>query len=372
MRKLITLILAAVFAAGLFPVAFAVSVSDFNDVAGHWGEAHLTKLIEAGVIVGDGRGNAMPDRLITHWEAAIMLSKVFGVSYNDDVPKLGMSRLEAFTAIRNAFRIPSAARSFLSAFPDIDDVAGGAQDHILAMEAAGMIAGKNGRIAPADAVTRAEFAALLAKCAGLIIDGDTDFENAEWERAVIRRPGLTVKSLTVEYLTIAQGVGDGGVTLENCDAGSLYVFGGGKDSIRLVDSNVTGLIMDPLPSGGVRVFVDESSLVEGMTISLTGGLDGLYATIGINFKEIMSMIGFGIVSISEENPALAFFGQGGGITMKDGIWLKETEDLDWTESDGEFNVLVLSGEAAILLIVSEGRQFVITVDATGLTGNGTE
>ncbi|MCL2003238.1 MAG: S-layer homology domain-containing protein [Oscillospiraceae bacterium] len=501
-RQITALTVSALFAASLIPAALA-NVQDFNDVAGHWGEEHLTKLIQAGVIAGDGKGNAMPDKAIERYEAAIMLSKVFGLNsldledavtghysditaeslYVDDYinniiaagfmvgtggafePNRGIPRDEAFTAVRNAFRLPDAPEAFVSAFPDFGEVPDWAEGHILAMEAAGMIAGKNGLIAPADAVSRAEFATLLAKAAGVFIDEDTDFDGAELERAIIRSPGLTADSLTAEFLVVAQGVGSGDVTLDGCDVGVLYLFGGGTDSVYLTGTSVTELVINTSVTGGVRVVADEGSLVEsvkiysegavldgdgeilnvvdytaedggadqnplgvtaetvhesvtaavasredGADITLTGELDyednifrsrsaldfeavvgddgrplpavlnGAFTAVEINLKAVMAAIGFETVDISQSNLALSAYAQDGGskinqpanITVKDGVWLKETEGRVPAEFDDEFNVLVLGGEIATLQIVSDGRSFTLTIDATGLTVNGAD
>ncbi|MDR0325816.1 MAG: S-layer homology domain-containing protein [Oscillospiraceae bacterium] len=309
-RKLAAMAVTAVFTVSLLPAALSASVSDFKDVAGHWGESHLGKMIEAGVIAGDGKGNAMPDKRIERYEAAIMLSKIFGLNnltladavtgnYTDITaaspyveeyinniiaagfmvggagkfePNRDIPREEAFTALRNAFRIPDAPEAYESSFPDFEDVSDWAEGHILAMEAAGMIAGKNGKIAPNDTITRAEFAALLSKGVGMFIDAEFDFEGAEHERAIVRNPGLTLENLTIEVLTIAQGVGDGDVTLENCDIGVLFIRGGGENSIHLINSNVTEMIIDTAVTGNVRIVIDETSLVEMVRIYSEGAV----------------------------------------------------------------------------------------------------
>ncbi|MDR0293814.1 MAG: S-layer homology domain-containing protein [Oscillospiraceae bacterium] len=296
-RKLAALALALVFSVSLLPAALAAGAQNFTDVAGHWGESHLAKMIEAGVIAGDGKGHAMPDKPIERYEAAVMLSKVFGLNrldlgdavtghytdidatspyvetYINNViaakfmqgsagqfePYRSIPREEAFTALRKALRIPDAPGAFVSRFPDFDDVPGWAEGHILAMEAAGMISGKDGKIAPADVITRAEFAALLSKGISLFIDADTDFEDAELKRAVIRKPGVTLENLTIEELILLEGV-DGGVTLVNCDIGTLTVRGG--ETVQLVASSVTELLIDATFPGAVHVDVDEDSLVE--------------------------------------------------------------------------------------------------------------
>ncbi|MCL1807320.1 MAG: S-layer homology domain-containing protein [Oscillospiraceae bacterium] len=267
-RKLAAILLAAVFTVYQLPAAVSADATAFHDVAGHWGEAHLVKLIEAGVMIGDGNGKAMPDRELQGSEAAVMLAKIFGIDVLSlDEALTGyfrtgsvVSREEAFVTIRKVFQIPDAPVSFTSAFPDYNNVSWGAEDHLLAMEYAGMISGKNGKIAPKDAVTRAEFAALLSKGIGDFIDKNADFANAEMRNTLIRKPGVTVENLTVEQLTVARGAGSGSILLQNCDIGTLHIGGGGE--IHLINTNVTELIVNAPQTGHVRIVIDADSLVE--------------------------------------------------------------------------------------------------------------
>jgi hypothetical protein len=302
MRKIISLTVAAVLVLGFLPAARA-SLS-FADISGHWSEGYMTKMIAAGVVVGDGKGFAMPDKGIERYEAAIMLARAFGLGSLDlpdavvgnysDInagsmfvaeyinniiaagfmtgsggrfePQREILRQEAFTALQNAFRFQEAPGSFVSSFPDFNDVPDWARESVLAMEAAGMLNGKNGKIAPSETITRAEFAALLSRAAGIFIDADTDFENAEADRAFIRKPGLKAENLTAERLTVAQGVGDGGVYLGGCDIGVLHVFGGGDGTVRLIGTSVTELIVGTSLAGGVRIYIGEDSIVETVII----------------------------------------------------------------------------------------------------------
>jgi hypothetical protein len=257
MRKLLTLA-AAVLLICFIPKAEAAH--GFADLSGHWSEEHMVKMADAGVIIGYG-GGVMPDRAVTHREAAIMLARMFGTGAGDvsDVPDSAMNRFEAFTVIRGAFRLPNAPPGFSSRFPDMADIPG--LTDILAMEYAGMIFGKSGRLALNDAVTRAEFATLLSRGAGVIIDSDADFEGAELPRVFISKPGLTVSGLTVESLTVAQGAGSGSITLANSDIGSLNIFGGGQ--ITLAGTSVTLLVID---AAGISVFACAGSLIESAVI----------------------------------------------------------------------------------------------------------
>jgi hypothetical protein len=253
-KRLTTLALTAVFA--LLPAAIAAD--GFTDVAGHWGEEHLTRLIEAGVIVGDGRGRAMPERPVALYEADVMLSKVFGYDMTGmEIDRPLPLRQDALAIIRNAFRLPDAPPSFRSKFTDFYDVSEGLRGAVGALEYAGLISGRRGKIAPRDTITRAEFAALLSKSICAFIDEDTDFKGAELARAVVRRADITVKNLTAEYLFIAEA---DNVTLEGCDLGTIFILGN-EGSLRLVKTNVTELFS----AESVSISTDGGSIIEQPT-----------------------------------------------------------------------------------------------------------
>jgi hypothetical protein len=257
-KRLAALALTVLFC--VLPAA-AADVSAFTDVSGHWAEEHLTKLIEAGVIAGDGKGRAMPDRSVILSEMITMLEKSLGV-YTPGVevvydPNPALLREDVLAYIRINFAFPSAPPYFRSKFTDFDTVSSGAGEAVLALEYAGMISGRRGRIAPQENITRAEFAALLSKAVCAFIDENTDFKGAELERAIIRRPGLTVKNLTAEYLHIFQN--NGGATLEGCDLGTVYIGGGGgSGDVYIVGSNVTEIFN----RNNIRIIADDDSVVE--------------------------------------------------------------------------------------------------------------
>jgi len=250
MKKLTALLIAATLTLSVFPAAVAGDVSTFHDVAGHWGEVHLTKMIEARIIVGDGRGYAMPDKPVTRSEAEVMVYKLVGLEYNykesPDLPREG-----AISLIYGFFGDEEPPLSFRSSFTDFDEVSDSRKYSVLVLEYMGLISGWNGKIFPHDTVTRAEFAALLSKAAGVFINEDTDFEGAELERATIRTPGITVKNLTAEYLFVDAM---DGVTLEGCDIGTVVCRDG---VIHLVNTSVTEML-----APRADVIADEHSVIE--------------------------------------------------------------------------------------------------------------
>jgi hypothetical protein len=200
----------------------------------------------------------MPDRPVTHSEADVMLAKSFGFehSYEKSPP---LPREIALLMIRRAVPLSGAPPWFVSTFTDFDEISenpDNRREAVLALEYARMISGWNGKIHPHDTVTRAEFAAMLSKLICVFIDEDTDFESAELERVVIRRPGITVKNLTAEYAVIAAYAD--GVTLEGCDMGTVRMYAG-ADTVYLAGTSIAELYKGDAGSG---VISDEDSIVE--------------------------------------------------------------------------------------------------------------
>jgi hypothetical protein len=275
MRKFAILALAAVF---IIPAALAAGRPEFHDVAGHWAEEHLVKMIEADILRGDGTGNALPNQPIRWHEVDIMLARVFGADpvYPDSGRNREIARHEAITAAVGSFDLPPVPLSFTSRFSDFSSVPEGSRASVLVMEAAGILVGKDGKIAPYDTFTRAEFITMVSRITGVIIDNDTNFNNAEVARAFIRYPGLTVTGLTAEFLTVAQGVSD--TTFANCDIGTLYLRGG-EGSVDLAGSYVTEMQINTALPGNIHVTVDGSSITELVKIVHPGAVIGGTGTV---------------------------------------------------------------------------------------------
>lgn len=409
-NKLASMILALVFTFSLLPAAMAANVADFTDVANHWGKVHLTKMIEAGIIAGDGQGHAMPDKPIERYEAAIMLSKVFGLNnldledaitgnftdiaitdtyvdtYINNIVAVGfmkgdagkfdlyrsIPRKEAFTALRKALRLPDAPADYTSKFPDFDDVSDWAQGHVLAMEAAGLISGKDGKIAADDTITRAEFAAILSKAVGTFIDSDTDFEDATLNRAIIRKPGLTVENLTVtDYMIIAHGVGEGDATLEGCDINSLDVYGGGENSIHLNNTSVTTLTIETTVTGAVRIAADADSILEtvrvnsdGVKISSTGSV----VKIEINANNVVILAADAEVVIADDIEGTVVNGDEveGGQTVNSGDLPEEpSEPVEPSEPEYPYEATVNAVHESVTAEVTEATETALTIKLTG-------
>ncbi|MBB6689843.1 VCBS repeat-containing protein [Cohnella xylanilytica] len=110
----------------------------FGDMVGHWAEASIREAASLGLIKGDDRGNFRPDDEVTRSEWLVMLSRAL---------KLQSSSPESALPFSDAGRIPAWAR-----------------DQIASAVSSGIANGyTDGSFRPLAAVSRAEFAAILAR-----------------------------------------------------------------------------------------------------------------------------------------------------------------------------------------------------------------
>ena len=52
---------------------------EFNDIKGHYAEKYIQKLLDLGVVKGDGKGYFNPDKTLTRAEAAVMIANVLTI-----------------------------------------------------------------------------------------------------------------------------------------------------------------------------------------------------------------------------------------------------------------------------------------------------
>ena len=305
-NKIVSLILALAFSFSLIPAAMAANAADYTDIADdEWYTDAILSMVEAGVIPDDGFGNVQPSKPLTRREAGIMIARAFGLDnltledsvtdVFDDIsiedpyiagyinstvatgfmtgsngkfkPSQLLSRSEAISLMAKALGVAAAPEGTVSAFSDFDQVPVWAKEFFLNLEYAGLINGSAGKINPIKSTfSRAEMAVLLSNMIGEIIDDGSAYEDATIEgKAIIRNAGVHVTGLTADTLMITEGVGDGDITLENCDIGELVVRGGGSESIHLINSAVDNLVVRA-SLNDTHIDVDEDSAVESASI----------------------------------------------------------------------------------------------------------
>ncbi len=136
------------------------TLGTLTDIAGHWAEANIRKLVELGAVSGYPDGSFMPDNTITRAEFATILVKAF--------------KLE----IRNGNVFSDTAGHW-------------AKDNVSTAAAFGIAGGyEDGSFGPDDLITREQMAVMSVKAAKLeVVNDETEFADSagisEWAKSAV-------------------------------------------------------------------------------------------------------------------------------------------------------------------------------------------
>lgn len=227
----------------------------FSDLAQEdWYYDAMLKLHAAGVLQGSG-GRAMPEKSISRQEAAVMLARAFHIE--DQLPVM--------------------------AFNDQDTIAEWAYDSVNALAAKGAVKGKpDGSFDPEAPLTRAEAVTIIANLIGELYSEPGTYSGDVNGSVVVNADDVVLHDMVISGdLFVAQGVGEGEVTLNDVIVeGTVVVEGGGRNSIIFNNVQVRGALVVNKYNGSIRVLatgntsVSVTMLQSGamiVTRNLTGG-----------------------------------------------------------------------------------------------------
>lgn len=277
--------------------------SAFSDTASHWGQTAIQKWNGYGVVKGY-KGTFRPDAPVTRAEFSTMIDNIMkyidrgnnGFTdlsadqwYYDAILKLNtagvlkgaegkalpenkITRQEAAVLIAGAFKIVNGESS--AAFSDNDQIAGWAKGAVLGLVSKAVISGMpDGSFKPTANLTRAEAVTLFDNLIQTLISQPGEYSQDVNGNVVINTSGTILKNMKIAGdLYIAQGVGEGEVTLDNVViTGSVHVQGGGVNSIIFNNVDVKGALVVNKYNGQVRVLATGSTSVS-VTILESGAM----------------------------------------------------------------------------------------------------
>lgn len=303
-KKVIAIILCLVMTIGNFSTAFADTLGA-NDFEGHWAQSTIQKWIDESRISGYPDGSFKPNANITRAEFVKLVNGLIdydikgNIGFNDvktgdwyhDVisianevgyisgysekqfgPNDNITREQA-AAILSRIQYLSDNTGVSEKFADNSKISVWATGAVGAASEAGFINGyDNGSFKPLNNLTRAEAVTML----------DNVLVNAK--NKVITKAGTVLSNYVVEgNLIIAKTVGEGDVRLNNVEVkGSLYVYGGGSNSLYFNNLKVAKIVVD---KDNVRLVLDDGTIVDEILANSEAKLEnigGIVAKVTIN------------------------------------------------------------------------------------------
>ena len=230
-RKLFaTTATAALVASAIVPVASAAEVKDFDQVPA-WAKDAVKYLVDNGSVQGDENGNFKPFGNLTRAQAAEILTKELkleatGTEDYSDVaegqwfykavvatspeifngnekgqflPNANLTRQEAAKVLVEAYGLTGTAS--LSTFADAASVPGWSKSYLETSVATGVINGKNGKLAPTDYITNAEFATMVKRAIDAAVPAVTAVAADSTTTLVLS--GTNLKGFKAEDFTVS-------------------------------------------------------------------------------------------------------------------------------------------------------------------------
>ncbi|MDO5331382.1 MAG: S-layer homology domain-containing protein, partial [Bacillota bacterium] len=301
-NRLLSVIICVALFVCLIPAGI-FATDTYSDTNGHWAEASIERWSNLGVIQGNN-GKFMPNDNMRRCDAAIVLSKLFGYQktsdekfkdvaatayYADAVskarfagsmngtgenkfsPTASITRQEVATLICNLLNL-QPSETCVYTFKDDAKIAAWAKGNVYAAANAGYMVGYDNRVNPTANITRAEFVTVFDKIFKEVVVG-TELAKDIDGGVLVTKSGSVLKNMTIKGdLVIAEGVGDGDVTLDGVKVlGNTIVRGGGENSIHIKgDSNIGNVVLAQ-KGNGIRLEVTGNAVVGAVQVSAAGG-----------------------------------------------------------------------------------------------------
>ncbi len=184
-------------------------------------------------------------------------------------PNDNITRQEAFTMLARAFNLSSENTSVIEKFTDKDQIADWATKAICALVEKGYAQGYDNKINPNDNITRAEAATIITNMVEQYIQNKDEYTLTNEGNVIVNVPDVVIENSTIKGdLIIADGVGQGDVTINNTQIDSrLLVRGGGENSVKITGtSKITSVIIAKTANEGIRIVADDTATVETVTV----------------------------------------------------------------------------------------------------------
>ena len=300
--KLKKIIIAALTAALLISLSVPVFAKP-NDIAGHWAETVVAKWYDNGIISGFPDGSFRPNEAVTRAQLAVIIDNIFKFTtkadmYFSDVngsewfadavakcsqagiisgnpngtfePNKPVTREQAAKMIAEAFKLTAADADAYRTFADSSSIAAYAREYVSALYEAGYIAGfPGGNYEPKKGLTRAEALKIIDNILDGIVSAKGTYTKDASKSLLVNSKDVTLRNIEIAGdLYLAQGIGEGDVTLDGVKVdGRIVVLGGGENSIKLNNTTVGGSLLVLKEGGKVRIVASGSTEIAKVQVA---------------------------------------------------------------------------------------------------------
>jgi len=294
----------------MVPAVFAAeqpSVSLYSDVSSnHWAANDIAKWTEKGLFTGNPDGTFKPNNNLNRAELCAVINKVFGFTQastenftdikatqwyagvaakakaagytnswieSDFKANLPVTRKEVAMAIFNTFKLSEVdTTEYMNKYTDLKEFKDKGAKEIASIIANGFMNGYSNKTFKPDAnITRAEFVKVLNNAISEFYNVAGSYNTPEAKKnVIINTSGVILKDTKIQgNIYLAEGIGEGDVTLDNVTVkGKTVISGGGKNSIHLIGSTFAEIIVNKA-NGLIRLVSSNSSI---SSILLKSGL----------------------------------------------------------------------------------------------------
>lgn len=280
-----------------------------TDISGHWAKEQINEWSSKQLITGYSDNTFKPDNSITRAEFFALINKVFGYQekaainfsdvsggawYYDEIakaaaagyaagypdgtikPQAYITRQEASAVVAAAFGLGKEAAISASEFKDSGQIESWANSSVAVMKNKGLISGyPDGTFGPKNNIKRAETVIILNNASGNIINQSGTYSEEAKGNLVVNAGNVILKDMTIAGdLYLAEGIGDGEVTLDGVSVtGKTLVRGGGENSVILRNTTLGDVeVNKPRGSGQpVRIVSEGNTSVAG-TVTVNSGI----------------------------------------------------------------------------------------------------
>lgn len=379
--KLLLVVVIALFLLSIMP-GVRTAVAQPFDVQGHWAEKEIIRWVDQGLAGGYPDGSFKPNRSVTRAEFVALVNRAFGIQdpqakaafrdvnrsdwfygevaaaveagyaggYSDGTfkPHNAITRQEVASIVSRLLQLGDDAPQ--AVFQDTGTIAAWAADTVNAAVAAGIMCGyTDGTFGARNPITRAEAVVTLDRTARFSASRITTitynqvydaagtygpFDGAQTIHgdAIVEVAGVVLRNLIITGdLLLADGIGDGDVTLRNVTVeGETTIKGGGANSVALEDCSLSGITV---AKDGVRVIAAGNTIIDAVTLESGAAL----------VEAAVTGAGFETVTISEVVPAgtrVTLAGHFGTVYVK-------ARDVEIEIVEGTVEELILDAKASV-------------------------